>query len=176
MLTWQKLTDNIRCINIGKEQPEGCSFVYQQFLPTFGDINLMLPLMKRSCLFYLFILLVTSMFAQKQDSVYVTVEQMPSFPGGEEAMHRFLIENLKYPDIPGEKWVENLRTTLRFTITKTGEIKDIVPVRPQYAGTILTDSLTAVIRKMPKWIPGKHKGKNVDVYFTMPLHISPPHR
>ena len=41
---------------------------------------------------------------------------------------------------------------------------------------VLTDSVVAIIKRMPRWIPGKHKGQAVDVYYTMPLHISPARR
>ncbi|MDH6309880.1 hypothetical protein M2451_002251 [Dysgonomonas sp. PFB1-18] len=104
--------------------------------------------------------------------VYVTAEVMPSFPGGEAEMHRFISENIKYPVIPDDKIMENIRTAVRFTVTRTGEIKDIEPAKDQYKGTILTDSLTSVIKRMPRWIPGKEKGVPVNVYFTMPLHVN----
>lgn len=107
------------------------------------------------------------------NKVYTVVEQMPVFPGGESEMMRFISENLRYPVIPDDKIMENLRTVVRFTITKTGEIKDIEPTKPQYKGTILTDSLTQLIKRMPRWTPGKQDGKEVDVYFTIPLHVSP---
>ena len=84
------------------------------------------------------------------NKVYTVVEQMPVFPGGESEMMRFISENLRYPVIPDDKIMENLRTVVRFTITKTGEIKDIEPTKPQYKGTILTDSLTQLIKRMPR--------------------------
>jgi len=107
------------------------------------------------------------------NQVYTFVEQMPSFPGGDSEMHIFIAENLKYPEIPDDIIMDNLKTVVRFTISKTGELRDIEPAKPQYKGTILTDSLTSVIKRMPRWIPGKQNGKNVNVYFTIPLHVSP---
>lgn len=112
-----------------------------------------------------------SCFAQDQEKIYTVVEQMPSFPGGEAELYKFIIDNLNYPDIPEDKLMYNSQTNIRFVITKTGEIKDIQATRPQYESTILTDSLTSIIKRMPRWIPGKHKGKEVNVYFTIPLHV-----
>lgn len=107
------------------------------------------------------------------NKVYITAEQMPIFPGGEKEMHRFIYENLKYPEIPEDKLMENLSTTVRFVVSRTGDIKDIEATRPQYKGTILTDSLTQIIKRMPKWTPGKQNGINVNVYISIPLHVSP---
>jgi protein TonB len=107
------------------------------------------------------------------NKVYITVEQMPIFPGGENEMHKFISENLKYPEIPEDKLMENLSTTVRFVVSRTGDIKDIEATRPQYKGTILTDSLTQLIKRMPRWIPGKQNGINVNVYISIPLHVSP---
>ena len=109
-------------------------------------------------------------------TIYTYVEQMPSFPGGESEMHRFVSSNLKYPIIPEEQIMDNLKTIIRFTVTKTGEIINIEPAKPQYKNTILTDSLTAVIKRMPRWIPGKQNGREVNVYYTIPLHVSPSRR
>jgi len=104
--------------------------------------------------------------------VYTIVEQMPVFPGGEAELMNFVMSNLQVPSIPEDKMLENTSTAVRFVITRTGTIRDIEPAQDRYKGTILTDSLTSVIKRMPRWIPGKEKGVPVDVYFTMPLHVN----
>lgn len=106
-------------------------------------------------------------------TIYERVEQMPSFPGGEAEMQKFICNNLKYPLIPDDNSMENFSTSVRFVVTKTGEIKDIVPTRDKYKGRILTDTLTQIIKRMPRWNPAIHEGKKVNVYFTLPLYISP---
>ncbi|WP_029905224.1 energy transducer TonB [Prevotella sp. 10(H)] len=127
----------------------------------------------KNLLFYLLIPLIScNCLAQCTDTVYTVVEKMPSYPGGEAEMHKFLHENLTYPVIPEDKVMENFSTVVKFTVTKTGEIKDIHPAMEKYKGTILTDSLTAVVKRMPKWIPGKHNGKNVNVYYSLPLRVN----
>ncbi|GHV15429.1 hypothetical protein FACS1894169_06750 [Bacteroidia bacterium] len=108
----------------------------------------------------------------RQDKPYTVVEQMPSFPGGETELYQFINQNFKYPIIPKDQELAT-KTIVRFTITKTGEIKDVQPTMDKYKNLVLTDSLIAIIKRMPRWNPGKHNGQAVDVYYTIPLHISP---
>lgn len=106
---------------------------------------------------------------QQNDSnkIYTFVEQMPSYPGGDAEMQRFIANNFKVPKIPLESGIQG-RATIRFVVTKTGEIGETKAIR---GDSIMCDSLMSVIKRMPRWIPGKHEGKNVDVYFTLPMHI-----
>lgn len=69
-----------------------------------------------------------------------------------------------------EEWIDNSRTVIEFVVSKTGKIKN-VEAREKYKGTALSDSLIKVIERMPDWIPGKQSGENVDVVYTIPLHI-----
>lgn len=123
-------------------------------------------------LLYIFLLLSTCCLTQCKSKIYTAVEQMPSFPGGDNELAKFVYGNLKLPYVPDSLLVENSSTTLRFIITKDGRIDHIEPYKLQYKGTMLTDSLTAILNRMPRWIPGKHNGKNVDVYYMLPLRIS----
>jgi protein TonB len=104
--------------------------------------------------------------------VYTIVEQMPAFPRGEAELMNFVMTNIRVPSVPEDKMQENTSTAIRFVVTRTGTIRDIEPTQDRYKGTILTDSLTSVIKRMPRWIPGKQNGVNVDVYFTLPLHVN----
>ena len=130
---------------------------------------------------FTFILLLLAFFSfcnnnvQQKQEPYTVVEQMPSFPGGEVQLYKFINKNLRYPAIP-ESQELSTRTAVRFVITKTGEIDDNHPAKNEYKGLVLTDSLIAIIKRMPRWNPGKHNGKTVDVYCTIPLHISPARR
>jgi protein TonB len=110
-----------------------------------------------------------------QQKPYTVVEQMPSFPSGEMELYKFINKNLRYPVIP-ESQKLSTRTAVRFVITKTGEIGNIQPAQDKYKGLELTDSLIAIVKRMPRWNLGKHNGKAVDVYYTIPLHISPARR
>lgn len=103
---------------------------------------------------------------------YEAVEQMPSFPGGDAEMFRFVSNNMRIPKIPDSLITENLTTVVRFVIAKTGEIKDIEPLE-RYKGTILSDTLVNIVKRMPRWNPGRQNGQPVDVYFSIPLRIHP---
>ncbi|WP_165041672.1 energy transducer TonB [Dysgonomonas sp. ZJ709] len=107
--------------------------------------------------------------ALNKDSVYVVVEQMPVFPGGDMEMHKFISENLKYPVVPEEEAIIG-SASVRFVVSKTGEVKDVKGLR--HADSALAKELARVIKLMPRWIPGKQNGENVDVYFTLPIHIN----
>lgn len=104
-----------------------------------------------------------------KDSVYVVVEQMPVFPGGEIEMHKFINENLKYPVVSEEEAIIG-SASVRFIVSKTGEVKDVRTLR--HADSALAKELVRVIKLMPRWTPGKQNGENVDVYFTLPIHIN----
>ena len=102
----------------------------------------------------------------KKGDTYVTVEKMPAYPGGETEMFKFIQENLKYPVEAQNKGLEG-RVTLRFVVKKTGELSDVTLIRG--VDPELDAEAIRVVRAMPKWIPGKYKGEDVDVYFTLPI-------
>ena len=108
---------------------------------------------------------------EEVDSVYTFAEQMPTYPSGEVEMHRFIYNNLWLPDLKPEIVAENSKTSISFIVTKSGEIIDVKATSEKYEGKMITDSLISIIKRMPKWIPGKHNGKNVDVYYKFPIHI-----
>lgn len=101
-----------------------------------------------------------------EDKPFVTVEQMPSFPGGDIEMQRFIRDNLKYPVIAQENGIQG-RVTIRFVVTKDGSISDVQVLRGIDASC--DKEAVRVVKSMPKWIPGKQNGRNVPVYFTLPV-------
>lgn len=101
-----------------------------------------------------------------EDKPFVTVEQMPSFPGGEVEMQKFIRDNLKYPVIAQENGIQG-RVTIRFVVTKDGTISDVQVLRGIDASC--DKEAVRVVKAMPKWIPGKQNGRNVPVYFTLPV-------
>ena len=100
--------------------------------------------------------------------VFYIVEQMPEFPGGHQALHRWLIENIHYPVI-GTPTIQG-RVIVQFTVLKTGEITDIAVVRG--ADPILNREAIRIVELMPRWIPGEQRGQKVNVRFTLPIHFS----
>lgn len=97
-----------------------------------------------------------------------SAEQAPSFPGGMEALNKFLSENIKYPITAQENGIQG-RVIVKFVVSKTGDISNIQIFRG--VDTSLDREAVRVVQAMPKWIPGKQKGKAVDVYFTLPVEF-----
>ena len=96
---------------------------------------------------------------------FVVVEEMPQFPGGNEAMQKYIAENLKYPKtaIKGEQG----RVIVSFVINKRGKVGDVKLIRS--VSPELDAEAVRVIQDMPDWIPGKQKGKAVNVRYTIPI-------
>ncbi|NDV79820.1 energy transducer TonB [Dysgonomonas sp. 511] len=93
---------------------------------------------------------------------------MPSFPGGEGEMFKFFAENMKYPSITEEEFLCS-RFVVRFVVGADGCISDIRMIRG--CSDAVNKGVVDVIKKMPKWIPGKQNGLNVAVYYTFAPHI-----
>ncbi|MBO5768473.1 MAG: TonB family protein, partial [Bacteroidales bacterium] len=97
---------------------------------------------------------------------FVVVEEMPQFPGGNEAMIKFIAENLIYPKTAMDKG-EQGRVILSFVIDKRGKVGDVKLIRS--VSPELDAEAIRVIQAMPDWIPGKQKGKAVNVRYTIPI-------
>ena len=100
------------------------------------------------------------------DKVYEVCEQMPTFPGGDAALMKYLSENVKYPAL-AIKAQEQGRVVVSFTVEKDGAISDVKVARS------VTPSLDAeavrVVKAMPKWTPGKQDGQLVRVRYNVPV-------
>lgn len=103
---------------------------------------------------------------QKKDGVYTVVEKMPSYPGGESAMHTFINQNLKYP-IEAQKAGIQGRVSVRYVIKSSGEISDVTVIRG--LDPALDKEAVRVVEAMPNWSPGKQNNIAVPVYFTLPI-------
>ncbi|HKM44314.1 MAG TPA: TonB family protein, partial [Dysgonamonadaceae bacterium] len=100
------------------------------------------------------------------DEVFVVVENQPEYPGGMEALMKFLSENIRYP-VEAMKSGKQGRVITSFIINKDGSISDIKIVRG--VDPLLDAEAIRVIEMMPKWKPGTQRGQNVNVRFTMPV-------
>lgn len=107
--------------------------------------------------------------ADLQVEPYVVVEQMPEYPGGTDAMMRFLAQNIKYPVDAQQRGVQGM-VVLSFIITKSGEINTVKVERS--VDPALDKEAIRVVSLMPNWIPGKQSGKNVNVKFTLPVRFA----
>ncbi|RMG19339.1 MAG: TonB family protein [Bacteroidetes bacterium] len=94
----------------------------------------------------------------------ISAEKMPSFPGGEAAMYKFLSRKLRYPRAARENLTEG-KVYLQFVVNEDGSISNINVLRG--IGYGCDEEAVRVIRQMPKWIPGEQGGQKVPVYYTM---------
>ena len=101
----------------------------------------------------------------------VFIEPLASFPGGHSAMMKFIAENLVYPKEAHEKGIEG-RVTLKFIVAETGEIKDVSVASS--VDPLLDQAAIDVLLKMPKWIPGRLKGKNIAMNYNIPINFKLP--
>ncbi|HEY1163773.1 MAG TPA: TonB family protein [Chitinophaga sp.] len=101
--------------------------------------------------------------------VFNYVELMPSFPGGDEALLKYLSRNIRYPNIAAENGIEGL-VTVQFVVDYEGNIKD-VKVLSAAKGGGLEQEATRVIKAMPKWKPGKQNGRYVSVLYSIPVNF-----
>ncbi|PXV58472.1 TonB family protein [Dysgonomonas alginatilytica] len=102
----------------------------------------------------------------EQEEVYEKVDILPSYPGGDSEMYKFIATNLKYPTIAAENGIEG-RVTVRFVVGKLGNIRDITVVRS--LDPSCDKEAVRVIKAMPLWNPGTQNGEAVAVYFTLPI-------
>ena len=106
---------------------------------------------------------------EEEEFIFVVVETMPEFPGGQQALFKFLSENVKYPVIAQENGIQG-RVICQFVVNKDGSIVDVEVVRSG-GDPSLDKEAVRVIKSMPKWKPGKQRGKAVRVKYTVPVNF-----
>lgn len=106
---------------------------------------------------------------EEEEVIFVVVESMPEFPGGQQALFKYINENVKYPVIAQENGIQG-RVICQFVVNKDGSIVDIEVVRSG-GDPSLDKEAVRVVKSMPKWKPGKQRGKPVRVKFTVPINF-----
>lgn len=101
------------------------------------------------------------------DAIYKVVEKMPEFPGGSQAMFKYLAENIQYPAIAKENNIQG-RVVCSFTVNKDGSLSNIEVVLSGGDASLDKEAIR-VIKSMPKWKPGMQLGKPVRVQYTIPV-------
>ena len=100
---------------------------------------------------------------------YSNVEIWPSYPGGQKALENFFIKNIDYPQQATENATEGT-VTISFLVDEGGKVS-----KPAITGKKIGDGVEEeamrVFNKMPLWMPGKIKGKNVKTHFTLPIRF-----
>ena len=98
--------------------------------------------------------------------IFQVVEEMPEFPGGMGEAMKFLAKNIKYPVAAQQAKIEG-RVIVQFVVERDGSISDIHTMRS--VSPELDAEAIRVVSLMPKWKPGKQRGKAVAVKYTMPI-------
>ncbi|MCJ7819898.1 MAG: energy transducer TonB [Bacteroidales bacterium] len=98
--------------------------------------------------------------------VFVVVEEMPSFPGGDVELFKFIYDNIKYPEIAKENNIQG-KVILRFCVTYKGKVDQVSIVRG--VDPALDEEAIRVIKMLPLWKPGKQGGKPVNVWYSVPI-------
>ena len=104
----------------------------------------------------------------EEQQIFQVVEEMPEFPGGMGECMKFLAKNIKYPTIAQENGVQG-RVIVQFVVNRDGSIVD--PVVMRGVDPHLDKEALRVIGKMPKWKPGKQRGKAVRVSYNLPVRF-----
>ena len=104
--------------------------------------------------------------SQTNQKVFDTVEQMPEYPGGMQAMIAFLQTNMKYPEDAAKQKVEG-RVMVQFIVETDGSISDVHVAKQVFPS--LDAEAIRVVQAMPKWTPGKEKGNVVRVKYNLPI-------
>ena len=97
---------------------------------------------------------------------FKVVEHMPEFPGGEDAMMKFIQKNIQYPDLERDMDIQG-RVVLGFIVNEDGSLSDI-KVRKSVSPSIDAEAIR-VVKLFPKFKPGTQQGKPVRVQFTLPV-------
>jgi TonB family protein len=119
--------------------------------------------------------------SKTDDDVFIQVEEQADFPGGMEALYKYLGENIKFPEearrqkIGGKVFVE-------LTIKTDGTISDVKIIKSaqtamddeglKNAHKAMDDEALRLVKGSPKWIPAKNKGVAVKSKFVLPLSFA----
>jgi protein TonB len=106
---------------------------------------------------------------EDKNKIFTTVEINPSFPGGEDALMRFLNKNMRYPQMAVEAGI-SANIFVQFVVDSEGNIKDVKTVGA-HKGAGLEEEAVRVVRLMPKWKPGRQNDRNVSVQFNLPIRF-----
>lgn len=101
--------------------------------------------------------------------IFTIVEDMPTFPGGEEALFKYLGNNIKYPQMAKEAGIQGT-VFVTFVIGPDGKVRDVKVLRGIKGGC--DEEAVRVVQNMPNWKPGKQRGKAVSVQYNLPIRFT----
>ena len=105
----------------------------------------------------------------QEKEIFQVVEDAPSFPGGDGERMRFLQQNIRYPLPARESGIQGI-VYVTFVVERNGEVTEVKILRGIGGGC--NEEALRVVRNMPRWEPGKQRGKPVRVQFNMPIKFA----
>ena len=112
---------------------------------------------------------VTEEVEEAEEEVFLVVEEDPEFPGGLDALSKFIADNIKYPQLAKENNITG-RVFVSFVVEKDGRVGQVKILRDIGGGC--GNEAVRVVKMMPKWKPGKQRGKPVRTQFNLPVDFS----
>lgn len=103
------------------------------------------------------------------NKVFTFVEQMPSFPGGESALMKYLNSHIHYPAVARENGIQGT-VVVQFIVGPDGTIRDVKTVGAKKGGGLEEEAIR-VVKGMPKWTPGRQNGRAVTVQYNLPVRF-----
>jgi protein TonB len=101
-----------------------------------------------------------------EQEIFQIVEEMPAFPGGEAKLMEYVGKNIKYPQIARETGIQG-RVFIGFVVEPDGSVSNVKLLRGIGGGC--DEEAMRVVKSMPKWKPGKQRGKAVRVSYQIPV-------
>ena len=100
--------------------------------------------------------------------IFTVVEEMPEFPGGMAKLAEYLAKNIKYPQLARESGIQG-RVFINFVVENDGSVTNVKVMRSLGGGC--DEEAMRVVKSMPKWKPGKQRGKPVRVSYNLPVNF-----
>ncbi len=111
----------------------------------------------------------TSKVLDTKPKIFYSVEVMPQFPGGSDALNEFLSKNVQYPAMARELGKQGT-VWVQFVVNEDGSIGDVQPLNKIGAGC--EEEAIRVVKLMPNFTPGIQNGKPVKVYYKVPFNFT----
>jgi len=106
---------------------------------------------------------------EDDDEVFMVVERMPEFPGGDLGLMKYIQKNIKYPPIAKEYNITG-KVYVQFIVDQSGSVTNVKIARG--VDKNLDAEAVRVVKSLPKYTPGTQRGKPVRVMFTTPINFT----
>ena len=103
-----------------------------------------------------------------EQEIFQIVEEMPAYPGGDQKLMEFIAKGIKYPQIARETGIQG-RVFVGFVIEPDGSVSNVKVLRGIGGGC--DEEAMRVVKSIPKWKPGKQRGKAVRVSYMLPVNF-----